>query len=247
VSAGLIEVDDELMWCTDVSTNTVTVSLRGMYGTTAAAHTTGTSVLRNNPRFPRASIKRAINDTIRAVYPDLYAIDDTTFTSSIVSVGYELPADVEEVLDVTVDAADGTDYWRPVNRYRVYRKANTTAFATGRYIEIRDAIEGNRTVQVVYTKVPAALAANTDVFDTTTGLQESARECIVYGACARLAGYLEPARLQTNAAEATLMADQHSGAMLNAARYYYQLHLQARSEEARRLQDKYPPRIHWLR
>ena len=56
----------------------VNVILRGMYGTTPAAHTSGTSFVRNAPRFPRFAIMRAINDTIRqlAASPQQYLSDE---------------------------------------------------------------------------------------------------------------------------------------------------------------------------
>lgn len=238
------------MWCTAVDTaaNTVTVSLRGLYGTTAAAHTTS-SFVRNAPRFPRAAIIRAINDTIQAVYPDLYGVATTTLTvNSTLSIGYGLPAAVQEVLDVAYDVGDGTSFWPEANRYRVNLNANTTAFPTGKSIEIFDAIRPGATIQVVYKKQPSVLVNLADVFDTTTGLQESAKEAIVYGACSRLVGYLAPGRFDNQAAAAKLIGDgADAGDYLSMTRYFYQLHMMARAEEARRLNEKYPPRIHFTR
>lgn len=73
--------------------------MRGLYGTGAATHAQG-AVVRNAPRFPRASIKRALNDTLLAVYPDLFAVKTTTITAERAVMTYSLPSDVEEVLDV---------------------------------------------------------------------------------------------------------------------------------------------------
>lgn len=235
------------MWCTSVSTNTVNVINRGAYGTTAASHSSG-AICRNAPRFPRASILRAINDTIRAVYPDLYAVATTTFLiNGDLPIGYSLPAETREVIDVFYDSADATSHWPKVQRYAVNLNANTTEFATGRNIDIFDAIQDGATVQVVYKKEPSVLVNLADVFATVTGLQDSAKEAIVYGACARLFGYTLPANFQTQAASAVLIDPERGGDPLSLSRYFYQMHLQARAEEQRRLNEKYPPRIHWLR
>lgn len=247
LSPGLIEVDEELLWCdrVDPDANLVYVTIRGFFGSTAAAHSAN-AIARNQPKYPRFSIKRAINDVIRSTYPDLFAVGTTTLTTTIIGVGYELPADVEEILDVTYSNADDTGMWYPVNRYRVTLSANTTEFATGKSIEVYNGIASGRTVQVVYKKVPSVLAADADLL-TASGLSESAKECIVYGVCARLVGYIEPARINDDSAEAKFIDGSPAGQALTAARYFYQMFAQARAEEARRLLDRYPPRIHFNR
>lgn len=245
ISSGLIEIDEELMWVTSISGNTLTVTMRGAYGTTAATHAAGAFV-RNSPRFPRESIKRAINDVIRSTYPDLFAVASTELTAAASTLTYSLPSAVEDVLEVSWKDALSTGYWNAINRYRVNLNANATAYPTGKTIDILQGVLSGQTINVVYKKVPSVLSALTDLL-TSSGLQESARETIVYGACSRLVGYLDPAMLQTSAAEAKAINGVDPSSMLNAARFFYQMHLQARAEEARRLTEKYPPRIHWTR
>jgi hypothetical protein len=222
ISPGLIEVDEELMWCREVDpdSNIVYVTTRGIYGTTAAAHTAG-AFTRNQPKFPRASIQKAINSTIRSTYPDLFAVATTALTADPVAVGYGIPADVEEVLDVFWQQPGVSDYWVPVRRYRVNMKANVGSFPTGKSIDVMDGVVDGMTIQVVYRTVPTAMSALTDEFTTVTGLNESAAECIVYGACARLVGYTEAARMSDDAAEARFIDGQPAGQALNAARYFY--------------------------
>jgi hypothetical protein len=247
MSSGLLEVEDELMWCSRVDTdaNVIHVVIRGMYGTTAAAHTAG-ALVRNAPRFPRFSIKRAINDTIRSTYPALFTVDTTEITYSATIATYALPADTEDVLDVVWATSDGSELWEPVRYYSINLNANTTAFPTGRTIDITQGLLPGRTVQVVYRKRPVVLANGDDFTDS--GLEDSAKECIVYGACARLVGYIEPARMSNTAAEAKLLdAVQPAGVALSAARYFYQMHRLMLDEESRRLLDRYPPRIHFQR
>lgn len=198
-------MDDELIWVSSVDTdaNLIHASVRGIYGSTKAAHSTG-AIVRNRPMFPRFSIKKAINDTIRSVYPDLFGVGTTEIITTAIGVGYELPAEVEEVLTVDFNDSDDTGMWFPVRRYRVKPKSATSQFPSGKAIEIYDGIAAPRSLHVVYSKVPSVLSSGTDEL-TATGLAESAKECIVYGACARLVGYTETARMNDDAAEARFM------------------------------------------
>lgn len=247
ISTGLIEIDDELMWCdqVDPEANIVYTNIRGLYGSTAASHASG-AIVRNAPRFPRFSIKRSINDTIRAVYPDLYGVGTTVLTASTATVTYALPSDVLSIIEITFPLADGSKAWWVPNRWRLNLNANTTDFPTGKTVDILDGIVSGRSINVTYRKVPSVLSAGTDNL-TTTGLQDSAKECLVYGACSRLIGYTEPARMSDDSAEAKFIGTQTAGTATRAASYFYQMHLQAKAEETRRLNDRYPPRIHFTR
>ncbi len=74
---GVIEIDEELMYVDsyDRVANTATIAPygRGFYGTTAATHAADARVI-ISPTFPRHVVKRAINDTIRALGANLYAV-----------------------------------------------------------------------------------------------------------------------------------------------------------------------------
>jgi hypothetical protein len=251
ISPGLIEVDEELMWCSriDPDANIVYVAIRGYAGSTAAAHSAN-AVVRNQPKFPRFSIIRALNDTIRSSYPDVFGVDTTQLTANSAQLSYNLPADVELVLDATYDTLSSTRYWAPLRRYAVDMGANAASFPGGKSLTVFDAMLSGRTVQITYRKVPGQLVALTDTL-TSTGLNDSAKELLVYGACSRLVGYLQPAQMATNAAEARLLENSNrmaSGATyMDVGRYYYTMYLQAKAEEVRRLLDRYPPRIHFVR
>ena len=83
----IIEINQELMICTDLNavTNTITVK-RGMKGTTAAAHTTG-DIIKISPPFPRKVVFDAVKDQINNLFPTLFAVE----TQSVVaSTGYTL-------------------------------------------------------------------------------------------------------------------------------------------------------------
>jgi hypothetical protein len=77
----VIEINQELMICTDLNavTNTITVK-RGMKGTTAAAHTAG-DLIKISPPFPRKNVFDAVCDQIKNLYPTLFAVETKTVTA----------------------------------------------------------------------------------------------------------------------------------------------------------------------
>ena len=83
----VIEINQELMICTDLNavTNTITVK-RGQKGTTAAAHTAG-DIIKISPPFARKNVFDAVCDQIKNLYPTLYAVETVESTSG---TGYTL-------------------------------------------------------------------------------------------------------------------------------------------------------------
>ena len=101
IGKGIVEIDDELIHIDSVdrSDRSAVISPfgRGYRGTTAASHSANAKVT-FSPSFPRISVKRAINDTIKSVFPKLYGIANTTFSYSPAVTTYSLPAEAETVL-----------------------------------------------------------------------------------------------------------------------------------------------------
>ena len=89
-SGSVIEIGQELMYCTSLDTvnNFVTV-VRGVRGTTAAEHTTG-KIVKIAPAFTRLAVFNAIIDQINNLFPTLFAVETKTMTAS---TGYTLVAD----------------------------------------------------------------------------------------------------------------------------------------------------------
>ncbi len=83
----LIEINHELMYCTDLDSvnNNITV-VRGARGTTAAAHTAG-DLIKIAPAFTRKAVFDAVCDQIKNLYPTLYAVETVETTSG---TGYTL-------------------------------------------------------------------------------------------------------------------------------------------------------------
>lgn len=253
IGMGTIEIEDELLWIDSYdrisSTATVAPYGRGYQGTTAAAHTANTKVV-IAPTFPRATVKKAINDTIDAVFPNLFGVGVHTFNFNTAVTTYSLPADSETILYVSWKSTGPTQEWVPVRNWRQDSFANATSFATGQTISIYDRIDAGRTVQVYYTKKPTTLEASgpSATFESVTGLPSSCKDVIVYGAAYRLAAFIDPGRLNYNSAEADNADTKiQYGSGASTARFLLALFQQRLNEETKKLRDVYPTRIHYTR
>jgi hypothetical protein len=253
IGKGTVEIDDELLWLDtyDRVSNSAVVAPygRGYYGTTKASHAVNAKVT-IAPTFPRATIKKAINDTIDAVFPDLFGVGVHTFNFNAVKTTYSLPADVETILYVSWKSTGPTEEWIPLRNWRADPLANTTAFTTGQSISIYDRVDAGRTIQVFYNKKPTTLSDSspTAVFETVTGLPSSTKDVIVYGASYRLSSFIDPGRLNYTSAEADNADTKiQYGSGASTARFLLALYQQRLREESKKLRDVYPTRIHYTR
>jgi hypothetical protein len=249
IGKGIVEIDDELIHVNSIdrTSNVASVSPygRGYRGSVAASHTINTRVT-VAPSFPRLSIKRAINDTIRAIYPSVYGVASTTFSYSAAKTTYSLPVEAETVLAVSWDSIGPSGEWFPIRRWRQDPTANTGEYATGNAISIYDTIIPGRTINVLYSKTPTPLSSGSDVFTTTTGLEESSRDLIVYGASYRMASFVDPGRLTFTSPEADANdTTRPFGTGTSTAKYLLALYQQRLQEESGRLNGKYPVRVHY--
>jgi hypothetical protein len=250
IGKGIIEIDDELIHVDSVdrSDRSAVISPfgRGYRGTTAAAHSLNTKVT-FAPSFPRISVKRAINDTLRAIYPNVYGVATYTFTFNASQNTYQLPVAAETIIAVSWDSIGPSGEWIPIRRWRHDPMAATADFANGNSITLNEGIIAGRTVQVVYAKTPTPLSADADVFTTVTGLEETSRDLVVYGAAYRMASFLDPGRLTFTSPEADANDQTRPfGSGTSTARYLYSLYQQRLQEETNRLNGKYPVRVHYV-
>ena len=252
LAKGIIEIDDELIWIDnfDKQNNVLNVAPgfgRGYMGTTASPHTQYAQVTLA-PTFPRVTIKKALNDTIRSLYPKLFAVGSTTFTFNAAQVTYPLPDDCREVLYMSWQTTGSSKEWLPIRKWRFDPLANTPTFNTQKTINLYENIQPGRTVKVWYTMVPDTMDANTDDFVDVTGLPESCQDVIVYGACYRLLSFLDAGRINLSSAEADLNDTKiPASAGSSVSKYVFALFQQRLQEEALKLSDQFPIRIHLSR
>jgi len=109
-------------------------------------------------------------------------------------------------------------------------------------------VQPGRTVQVYYTTTANTLDNNTDDFADVTGLPQSCQDVVTLGASYKLLSFLDPGRINLTSAEAD-SADSKipSTAGVSSSRYIFALYQQRLNEEALKLKDKYPIRIHYLK
>ena len=254
---GVVEIDEELMWVDsfDRVANTATVSPygRGYLGTTAATHTADTKVT-ISPTFPRHVIKRAVNDTIKAMGATIFAVNNTSFTYNAAITTYAFAnLNIDNILTIMWQEIGPSKEWIPVRRWSFDSFAEPTAFGYTssddvQTVTIGDYITPGRTVKIVYATEPIAFTTNAQDFATQTGLPESCKDVVVLGASYRLLTYLDPAR----AAQVSPQADETDskrpyGSSQNASRQLLALYTQRLSEETSRQQTTYPIRIHYSR
>ena len=251
MSKGLIQIDDELILVSNYATSTATVNVaagtngRGAAGSTAAAHSIN-AIVTTGPDFPAIRIKEAINQTILAVYPDLWVFGQTDFKKVAARYEYDLPVQVEQIYRVTADTIGPSRVWFPAQSYRFNPQASTTsdgsnASTTGKTIYIGDSIIPGRSVHVIYTFAPTVLTNNTDDFQTVTGLFERAADVIQYGATARMIQAYENARQQQKVVESVQRAPLvPAGSASNAAQFFWNLYNRRLAEEQEYLRTLFP-------
>ena len=256
LAKGLIEIDNELIWVESFNKTNNTLNVmgaptnpigRGFQGTTPSPHARYAQVTLA-PTFPRVSIQKAINDTIRSLYPKLFAVSSTTFTFNASQVTYALPDDAREVLYMSWQTTGPSLEWLPIKRWRFDPLANAATFNTQKTVNIYENIQPGRTVKVWYTMVPDTMDNTTDDFVDVTGLPESSQDVIVYGASYRLLSFLDAGRINLSSAEADLNDTKiPSSAGSAMSKYVFALFQQRLQEEALKLSDQFPIRLHLTR
>lgn len=253
VGKGTIEIDEELMWVDsfDRVANTATIAPygRGYLGSTAATHDADVKVS-IAPTFPRMSVKRAINDTIRGLGANLFSVKSTTFTFNPAQNTYAFNnLNIQNIIRVSWQDIGPSKEWVPIRRWDFDPAADATAFGSGaQTITIGDFPMPGRKVQVIYATAPVEFSTTSQDYSTQTGLPESTRDVVVLGAAYRLLTFLDPAR----AAQTSPQADETDskrpfGASGTATKQLYALYSQRLNEEVRAQQQQYPPRVHFSR
>jgi hypothetical protein len=255
LGSGIVEIDDELFWIDTVDriSNSATVSPygRGFMGSTADTHVAGSKVT-ISPTFPKHVVKRAIQDTLRAMGSAIFAVKQTSFTFSSSAINtYELDnKNIQNILTMHWQDIGSSKEWIRVKRWEFDAFPDQTTWGTGaQTVTIGDRIVSGRKVKVVYTTIPSTLSTtSTDSFSTQTGLPESCRDIVILGASYRLIAYLDPARTGAQSPQADETDNKRTfGSATNAYRQLFALYTQRLSEENMSQQQQYPPRVHFSR
>ena len=255
IGSGIIEIGDELIWVDSYDriskTATVPPYGRGFMGTTAETHIAGDRVV-ITPTFPRSSVKRAIQDTIRAIGSSIFAAKNTSFTYNAVVDTYAFEGlNIQNILRMSWQDIGSSKRWVPISRFMWDSFPDATTWGAGsQTITINDRyIQTGRKVSVTYATAPTTLSTtSTTSFAEQTGLPESVRDVIVLGASYRLLSFLDPARNALTSPQADeLDSKRQYGSGNTATRALYQLYAARLAEETQAQQQQYPPRIRYSR
>lgn len=246
VSAGILEVGDELVWCTssDASSSQAAVPPygRGYRGSTAAAHLSGTQV-RMAPAWPRHVVAREINNAIDGVYPLLFAVREApAIQVDGVTYQFDLPSDAERVVDVRYMFTSVTG-WQRARAWELEHKA-PSSFAGGRFLSIYGGPPPGSTVQVVYLARPARLVNGSDDFAAVSGLSDQCKDVIVLAAMARMARFMDLARLPNRD---DVNDNRTVGAATDVANDLFRQYQTRLLEEQSALSARFPVRPHKVR
>jgi hypothetical protein len=251
MSRGIVEIDDELLFVDQIDSVSQNMQVppygRGFRSTVAATHDAGTRVV-SSPMFPRFLVKKALNEAILAVHPELFGVGETIFNFNPAVSTYPLPAGALDILQVSWASIGPSREWLPVRRYRVDKHAATGSFSTGATVSLYDAIVPGRQVKIVYTKQPDAMVNDSDVFTTVTGLPSSCEDVIRLGAAYRMTPFFDTAHLSGMSAEADFSANMRpTGNSAQVARFLLQMYQVRFAEETKGLQSIFPNRSYYTR
>ena len=246
LSRGLAEVDDELIYVKNYDRTSGVVQVmgglngRGAEGTVAASHAQH-ALITADPKYPRARMREAVNDVLQALYPDLVVFETTEITNTALVYEYAMPADALDVWAVSDQTIGPSQVWMQGRFYRFNPTADTTAFPTGKSIQLFDSVVPGRSMLVKYVKAPSPLVNGSDDFATVTGLPERCVDLVMWGACARLIPALEAARLQQTSVESTERANLVPvSSATKTAQYFLAMYQQRLQDERRRMFEENP-------
>jgi hypothetical protein len=251
IGRGYVQIDDEIVFVNSTDNVANTLSLapwgRAQRGTTAAAHNQDAKVTMA-PLFPRQEIKNAINDTINAMYPSIFAVGTYDFDYVAAQYSYQIPAAVQNVLSVTYSTVGPSKEWFPSRAWQLDRVADSDAFATTKSLSIYSEIVPGQTVHVSYSKRPTLLVNNNDDYETVTGFPSYSEDVAIYGAAFRMISFLDPSRLGPQSAAADILDGvRPTGSGQNAARFLYNIYQQRLNEVANNQRRQHPIRSHYQR
>lgn len=246
VLRGIAEIDDELVYVdsSDSSVLSIPPFGRGYRGSTAATHAQNTQVT-FDPIFPKVEIKRAILQTVEGLFPQLYQIKSTDIAYAPQPIGFDVPADVESILEVKASTSgDPYNYWQPIYQWAF---DPTSPEATGKSLNIFEYLQPGSTIRVVYRAKLGTLSANTDTL-TSAGISESWADLILYGVTSRLMRFMDATRIQVSSVEnLSRSAVVQGGDAGKIANQLYAMYQQRLTEERSRMLELTPARINFTR
>lgn len=243
--SALVEAGHELIQIASYDPTTGVCELpawgRAQMGTTEADPQFGDRVI-INPLWPFWHVAEAIIDGLHAMYPALFTIKNTTLTSSSTDEQYEMPDDIEQVLDIRIEWWPPGNPERPISRYSL----DTSNVDGNRYLHIPCFGLAGRPIKVTYRAIPTYPTGPDDTSWTfeTSGYPTSAADLPILHATSALILSAEMSRLQNYSSEQSDRARFVQGGSGNSVSRRLEEQYRTRLlEERTRILDRHPVRI----
>ena len=249
MAGATIEIDTELMYVWSVNTGTKVATVqRGMFGSTAAAHTSG-ALITVNPRFPQFHIFNTLNQELLDLSSPangLYRVAVEEITSAAGITGYDLSlTDFISPIEVFFEASASEKWWKRSTNWRVQENADTTDFASGRTLQVFDdtgAVGGS--VRLTYRRAFDVLTGLSDDVNSVTGIPVEATDIPPLGAAGRLLLHRAARRtFDESQGEPRRAQEVEANAATNAASALLGFRQRRINAEVARLNALYPTRL----
>ena len=235
-----LEVEDELMLVSAVSTNDLTVS-RGFYRSTAASHADNT-VGYVNPPFPRVRIAEAIKRSFSRMEALGIPLVKTGTYNRTTDLSYvEMGDDVREVYRVMYWGTDGRLY--ELDGWEFYPDVPTGVVTDGTFLNVPTYVANADDLEIVY-RAPYRWSTDPVTFASTIEIPEGAEDLPPLYAAAWLSSSREVSRSELDRSQEWGNTEQfYRGQSAAIVRAKWQEFYRA-VDEARRL-NHIPQPIHW--
>ena len=186
------------------------------------------------------------------MYPNIFALGQYEFNYVAARTTYSVPAEVENIHNITHSVIGPSKEWLPVRAWQLDRMANPGTFTTEHTVSVYSPIVPGRLVNIVYSKRPTLfdIVTNDDTqnYETVTGLPAYSEDVVTYGAAFRMISFLDASRLGPLSAEADILDNQRGkGAGAEASRFLYNIYQTRSNEVAEIMRRQYPIRSHYQR
>lgn len=205
------------------------------------------TLVRIRPSWTAKQIRTALLSTFPRVYPTLFGIKQYTFDFDSSKWQYDLPAEVERVLNVRTQSTAAHQPWIELNRWRF---STVTDPAMPNSITFEDYAQPGQPVIVSYATRPTVDPdSGVDVWEQT-GLNESLLQGILCGAVAYLLKFADAARVLLGTTQLNIAADnpdQRVGTAMSLSTQLEQMFQLEVQQEARRQRQTWKPVINTTR
>lgn len=232
-----------------VGATTVCTVIRGVAGSTKAAHTAGDAIY-CNPQFSDFRSGKYVNQGLQNLSTEgLFRIKNVTLTSDTLSLGYNLTGttDFLDIWRVRYDTPGPASDWpvlRP-DQYSIDNDADTTDFASGKQLLIRGGVpSSNQSIRVSYRASFDPLVNLTDDVLAVSGLHTEAHDLPpMYAAICMLAGREVKRSFLNRQPEPRRQEEVPPGAANQSMRPLLERYYGRVNQEIKRLKRLYPQSI----